>query len=419
MQHRCLPALAHAVLPVALALAALSPEPLGRPQAPATAPAVPAAAGVLLEVQSRDGAWRRLAEAPVEFEQLADLGGAIALRPVARDGLERGDGVERAQVELALDDAVLGRVAGAQGETLELELRGGARLSVAIDDVRRIVFAGRLGGASAAEAPPSGDRLYWVRPKGLDRVDGSFQEFSSEGVVFESALGVRTFPWSEVGALTIEPLGAAPTRERGPRSVSVDLAGGGRLHGDLQGVRAGSLRLNWRGRTPLALPLEALAQVVLDDGSVAHLSGVKPALAVEGWPENDDSGMRWPYQMDRSAMGEQLRCGGRAWPRGIGVHSPSRLEWELDGSWKALHGAAAIDDSVKLLAYRGSVRCAIYLDGASTPAWTSGRLEGGAAPVEFSGLALEGVRRLALVVEMDERLYVADRLNWLDLRLVK
>jgi hypothetical protein len=419
MQHRRLSALAHAVLPAALAVGALASTPLSHQQAPATPPAAPTVSGAVLEVQGRDGAWRRLAAAPAEFEQLADLGGAIAMRLGATSVGERGDGVERAQVELALDDAVLGRVAGAQGETLELELLGGARLSVSIDDVRRIVFAGRLGGASAAEAPPSGDRLYWVRPKGLDRVDGSFQEFSSEGIVFESALGVRTFPWSEVGALTIEPLGAAPVRERGARSVSVDLAGGGRLHGDLLGVRDGSLRLNWRGRTPLALPLEALAQVVLDDGSVAHLSGMKPALAVEGWPENDDTGMRWPYQLDRSVMGETLRSGGRAWPRGIGVHSPSRLEWELDGTWKALHGAAAIDDSVKLLAYRGSVRCAIYLDGAEAPAWSSGRLEGGAAPVEFSGLALEGVRRVALVVEMDERLYVADRLNWLDLRLVK
>lgn len=417
MPHRRILALAQLVLPVAVILGAAAEATACTAQSspPATPPS---ASSLVFEVQGRDGAWRRLAASPLEFEQLADLG-AIALRPAEPTGAARGDGVERAQVELALDDALLGRVAGAQGETLELELVGGARLSVSIDDVRRITFAGRLGGASVAEAPPSGDRLYWVRPKGLDRVDGSFQEFSATGIVFESALGVRTFPWSEVGALTIEPLGAAPKRERGARAVSVDLAGGGRLHGDLLGVRSGSLRLNWRGRTPLALPLEALAHVALDDGSVAHLSDLKPALALEGWPENDDSGMRWPYQLDRSVMGEALRAGGRAWPRGIGVHSPSRLEWELDGTWKALHGAAAIDDSVKLLAYRGSVRCAIYLDGAQSPAWTSGRIEGGAAPVEFRGLALEGVRRVALVVEMDERLYVADRLNWLDLRLVK
>jgi len=417
MQHRRIRALAQLVLPAAVALgavAAASTRALQEPL-PATPPTVPVAA---LEAQGRDGTWRPLPPGTVEFEQLADLG-AIALRAASASAAERGDGVERAQVELTLEDAVLGRIAGARGETLELELVGGARLSVSIDDVRRVVFAGRLGGASVVEAPPKGDRLYWVRPKGLDRVDGSFQEFSAEGVVFESALGVRTFPWAEIGALTIEPLGAARARERSPRAVSVDLMGGGRLHGDLLGVRDGSLRLNWRGRTPLALPLESLAQVALDDGSVAHLSAFAPTLAVEGWPENDDSGMRWPYQQDRAVMGGALRAGGRSWPRGVGVHSPSRLEWELDGSWKALHGAAAIDDSVKLLAYRGSVRCAIYLDGSQTPVWSSGRIEGGSAPVEFTGLALEGVRRIALVVEMDERLYVADRLNWLDLRLVK
>ena len=101
------------------------------------------------------------------------------------------------------------------------------------------------------------------------------------------------------------------------------------------------------------------------------------------------------------------------------MHAPSRLEFELDGTWKSLRGAVAIDDSVRLLAYRGCVEFSIFLDGASEPAWRSGRVRGGEAPLALPTLALDGKRRLALVVDMDERSFVADRADWLRMLLVR
>jgi hypothetical protein len=389
--------------------------------APATVPlptAPPAQAQRQVHVQSREGAWSPRPLSGFEFSALGDLK-AIAVRVDPPPGPRaEGPASERANLRLGEQDWVVARIASAAGEALQLELAGGGRLEVAIDDVLSIAFVSRLAGAPPLP-PERGDRLYWLRPRGVDRVDGSFQEFSAEGVVFDSALGVRAFPWSEVGALMIEPLGARSPAARSAKSVSVDLALGGRLHGELERVEQGVAHLRWRGGASLALALDALDQIVLDDGSVSHLSASAPARALEGWPPDDDSGMRWPYQLDRSVMGGPLRAGGKVWTRGVGVHAPSRLEWELDGSWKALHGAVAIDDSVELLAYRGSVQCAIYLDGAEAPVWRSGRIEGGTAPTSFGAIDLSGVRRVALQVEMDERLYVADRLDWLDLRLVK
>jgi hypothetical protein len=46
-------------------------------------------------------------------------------------------------------------------------------------------------------------------------------------------------------------------------------------------------------------------------------------------------------------------------------------------------------------------------------------VRGGEAPIALPALALEGKRRLALVVDMDERSFVADRADWLRMLLVR
>jgi len=371
----------------------------------------------LATLETRSGELSTRPLGGLEFAGLAELE-AVAVRfapPLTAEGMIPR--IDRAWVRFAGSDAVAARIASADGEALSLELAPSARLDVTIDDIRSIVFEARVREHLSPTAPESGDRLYWLRARGVDRVDGTFESFASDGVVFDSALGTKTFPWSEIGALFIEPLGAAPTVERSARSVALELRSGGQLRGELLAAKAGVLQFSWRGVTRLDLPFDLVREVLLDDGSVEHLSSIAPVSANEGWPEGDELGMHWPYQLNRSVMGGPLTVGGRTWSRGIGVHAPSRLEWRLDGGWKTLVGAAAIDDSVGRLSYHGSVRCSIFVGDASTPAWTSGKLEGGAAPASIGPLDLSGATKLTLVVEMDERLYVADRLDWLGMRL--
>lgn len=397
-----------------LAVAALARHSSGPAQQDSAAGT---AAASVVSVQARSGVWTQHALDGLGSTPFQTLN-AIAIRIERAAPLPTLD-PQRFEFRLGADEWLAAVIARADGELLTVELGQGARLELSIDDVLSIAAPARMAAFERPVPAERGDRLYWLRPKGVDRVDGSFQSFAAAGVVFESALGVRTFPWSEVGALAIEPLGVRPPPRPSPQSVTVDLASGGRLHGELLGVGEGLVRLRWRGQAELALACDVVDQIVLDDGSVAHLGAFRPTRINEGVAEGDESGMRWPYQIDRSVMGGSLRAGGRVFSRGVGVHAPSRLEWELDGTWQSLLGAVAIDDSVELLAYRGSVRCAIYLDDAAEPAWRSGRIEGATPPTLIGDLQLSGVRRIALEVDMDERLYVADRLNWIELRLVK
>ena len=387
----------------------------------ALAPQEPPA--VKLWLEGRDGSLRARSAEGLDVAGLAELG-AISVR---FEGFSAPPPPKEAQAlwaEVRLDggDVLYGAVRGGSGERLALEFGGGARLEIDAERLVSLAFSGRTErpALQGLEAPSKGDRLYWLRPSGLDRVDGTLEEFSAQGVAFDSQLGRRVFPWAEVAALFVEPLG--PSRDAaagGAARVCVDLADGGRLHAELARLEAGGVRLRWGGASSLQLPLGAVAELCADDGSLAYLSSLAPVSVREGWPPDDELGLKWPFRVDRAVTGEPLRAAGRVWSRGLGVHAPSRLEWALDGRWSALRGAVAIDDSVLLLPYRGSVEFSIYLDGRAEPAWKSGRVRGGDAPLPLPPLALGGVQRLALVVEMDERSYVADRGDWLRMLLLR
>lgn len=366
-------------------------------------------------IEARDGA---LSSRSLEGFELAslDAAGAISVRVEGcTEPAPPGAPESRASVALVGGDRLVAAVRGGEGDRLELELAGGVPLAIDVGELLALEF--RRDGAAAFSAPARGDRLYWVRSAGFDTLDGTLEGFAAEGVRFDSVLGSRTFPWLEVAALFVEPL--EDPRALPERAVLLDLADGGRISGGLARWDAGGLALALDAQRTLVFPSGAVREVTAGDGSVAFLSALEPALVREGWEEGGDLGLRWPWQRDRAVTGTPLSAGGRAWSRGVGVHAPSRLEYALDGSWKSLRGAVAIDDSVRLLAYKGSVEFSIYLDGASEPAWRSGRVRGGEAPVTLPALALEGKRRLALVVDMDERSFVADRADWLRMLLVR
>ena len=343
---------------------------------------------------------------------------------------------DRAVLRLVGGDRLLGPVTDGDGDYLELELIGGARPRVLIDSIESLRFPGRLGEEALATLEPasSGDRLYWVRPGGVDRVDGTVESFEEDGVRFEGVLGSKVFPWEEIAALFVETFEESPDGDPadGPASgqgasapaVVLDLIDGSRLHGRLIGLDESSARLELRGAGTVVLPVPVLAELVPDGGLARFLSAMTPSEVSEGSPfvtgddgVVDDLGMRWPHRMDRSVTGGPLTCGGVKSSRGIGVHAPSRLVFELDGSYRELRGAVGIDDTVLLLPHRGSVVFRVVVDGSVR--WESGLVRGGAAPVEIGPIELEGARQIALEVDMATRFHVADRANWMRMLLVR
>lgn len=375
----------------------------------------------VVELVDRDG--------QIERKELSDLGDDIQLGDTVLlrwEGLVAPVPMEpasaRASLVLVSGDRLYGHVVGGEVDDLIVRLVGEVETRLAIDDLERIVFESRIPSAWTApvEAADEGDRLYRVQGTALDRLDGTVEELTEEGVRFHGVLGSRVLPWNEVAALFVESLGPLEpeTDETAGDlpAVVVDLIDGGRLRGELRSLDDQECVLGTR-RGELRLPLAILGSLALDDGSVAFLSDLAPKETTDGAPFGDDLGMRWPHRFDRSVTGKPLRAAGRAFSRGIGVHAPSRMVWELDGGWTRLLGSVAVDDEVLLLSSRGSVVFRVLVDGQ--PLWESPILHGGDTPLELPELELSGAKELVLEVDASTDFFVADRADWLTMMLVR
>jgi hypothetical protein len=381
-----------------------------------TAPSQDTASAGKLILESATGERTERALSGLSIRDLRELPAAL----VGFEGFPAPEslGSDAVEVSLVGGDRLVAKLGAGEGERLALELAGGARLSLHVDRLEGLVSVGLAADQRAAlERPREGDRLYWRRPEGIDRVDGTLEGFGSEGVRFAGPISKRSFAWSEVAALFIETLGAGEIQRGEGAPVVIDLTDGGRLHAALVRLDVSGAQISVAPGSEILLPPGAIEEVAVDDGTLAFLSDLAPSAAEEGSPFGDDLGMRWPHRVDRCVTGTELVVAGETWRRGIGVHAPSRLVWELDGGWKELRGSFAIDDSVLQLSYHGSVKATIRVDGEIR--WESGLVRGGGAPLALPRIPLSGARELALEVEMAENHYVADRADWLRLILVR
>jgi hypothetical protein len=342
---------------------------------------------------------------------------------------------ERAVVTLNGGDRLTGRVRGGRAELVDVEVAGNVRIGLAVDEISSLVFPSRIPsvGAVVPSAPKEGDRLYRRAGSGLDVLDGGIEEFTKEGVrIHGQSVGSKLVPWTEIAALYVEGLGAAapkapdpkaprtspkeqPKEQTGKPQISLDLADGGRLRGELERLSAEGCRLSTRNHEKVLVPIAAIAQVVVEDGSVAFLSSMTPAEAPPSTPFGDDLGMRFETRFDRSVAGGALTAGGKTYARGLGMHAPGRILFKLDGAWKRLRGAVAVDDDTLRLTARGSVIFRVKVDGKVR--FESLELHGGDPPVAFDQIDLSGAQELVLEADPSDGSSVADRADWLQMIL--
>lgn len=410
--------------PIVLLCAALLTLPLASVASQGSAPSV------VLESLSGATERRPLAEFDLARATAPDT---LFVRP---QGLPRGEtlvGADVAWLRLHGDgqhggDHVRAHVRGGAEDLLRVELFDTADWVVSVDRIAELVFRERISAEVLAGLEPaeSGDLLFWIREGGgLDRVPGTLLEFGAEGPRLESSFGERTYPWGEIAALFVEALDEGTPHEavgsdpglRVGAVVGVDLVDGGRLFGVLEALDAEVCRIATAPGREVELPLWSVAEVAVDDGRARYLSELDPIRAREGSAFGDDLGLTWHHRRDRAVTGGPLRAGGRVWRRGLGVHAPSELTWELGGTWTSLRGSVAIDDEVLLLAARGSVVFRVQVDGDVR--FESDIVRGGRPPLSLPPIDLRGARELTLEVDMSDEHFVADRANWLGLLLVR
>lgn len=147
---------------------------------------------------------------------------------------------------------------------------------------------------------------------------------------------------------------------------------------------------------------------------VTYLSDLTPL----GFKHTPFLALDWPLGIDRNVSGGQLRSHGVVYTKGLGMHSTSRVAYELGGQYRRFAAELALDDEV---GQGGSVVGRVYVERKPRQ-WEEvyrSRVVRGGDPLLPVAVDVRGAQRLALVIESADRADQLDRANWLDARVVR
>jgi hypothetical protein len=243
---------------------------------------------------------------------------------------------------------------------------------------------------------------------------GMDSDGSGEVVVeMRSALGETPIPIERVRAIAFSLQTSVPPLEQPAYKpmLRVGLSDGSlvsaeSIRGDGEQAMLTSKLLGER-----RIAVKEIQSIQADGPRIAYLSDLEPA----GYESEPYLDLQWPYRRDQSVLGPSPFVGGRRYLKSIGMHSASRLTFDVDGAYTRFAASVAIDDAAK---GRGSVvfRVLVKIEGDWREAHASGVVRGGDAPQDVTA-DLSGATQLALVVDFADRGDERDYANWLDARL--
>lgn len=164
-----------------------------------------------------------------------------------------------------------------------------------------------------------------------------------------------------------------------------------------------------------SLPAESIQRLDYSQGKVVYLSALEPR-EVKYTPFWD---FVFEYQRDRHLFGGPLRVGGRAYARGLAIHSKTLLRYRLGGEYRRFLALMGLDPEITYDTQhpetRALVRVEIRGDGRSLFA---ADVRAGDPPQPLD-LPVEGVADLEILVDFGDNSDIGDRLHLAEARVVK
>jgi hypothetical protein len=288
---------------------------------------------------------------------------------------------------------------------LPLELVAGIILQPPADRATLDAWTARIAAASGQT-----DRL--LLDNG-DELTGSVAGLTDKVVPLESDAGKVEVGADKVAAIIFNPTLVHRSRTSGPRML-LGFADGSRLAAVELVADATGAAIKLAGGAGLKAETDEIVALQPLGGKVVYVSDLKP-LSYRHLPYLQ---LEWPYHSDRNVLGGWLRAGGKAFAKGLGMHSPSRITYDLDRPYRRFDAELAIDEEA---GDRGSVVFRVLVDdgrGAWSERAASEIIRGGQAPVPIS-VELTGAKRLSLLVDYSDRADELDHADWLNARLVR
>jgi hypothetical protein len=245
-----------------------------------------------------------------------------------------------------------------------------------------------------------------------DRVEGTLTELARGSCRVRAGRRVVDLPLARVAVIALAGELRAPGLPPRPYGHLV-LSDGCRLA--LASARVDAKGGMLIGKTlfgsAIEAPLERVAALDLRQGAAVYLSDLEPT-AYEHTPF---LGVSWPYTRDAAVAGGPMRLAGSTHDKGLGMHSESRLTYDLGGRYRRFEVDVGLDERT---GKRGQVRIEVLVDGKPRPLGNSGELTAADGPLRLR-LDVRGARTLTLVVRFGRFGDVQGHVNWADARVIR
>jgi hypothetical protein len=341
-----------------------------------------------------------------------------AVAPVAAPAAPAGE--PAAWVRLADGSALVAASVTSAGGTTRLGF-GGDR---SIELPSRAVVAVRLQGhaettaaewARLQESQAAGDLLVVRKGNSLDSHRGILREIGPAAVRFEVDGEVLPVKREKVFGVIVCQTAARTLPESICQLVEAD---GSTWDAQTVGLDGGQVQ--WT--TPLGLtvkrPLDGLVKIDFSQGKIVYLSDLKPESVewtpyiAAGKPLASWSEFFRPRN-DQSLRSGPLELGGKAYEKGLALHSRTTMVYRLPGRFQHFRAVAGIDDRFRP---RGNVRLVIRGDDKELVKLTVAGTDEQPQPIDVD---LGGVRRMTILVDFGDDLDVAGHLDLCEARIVK
>ncbi|HJT77521.1 MAG TPA: NPCBM/NEW2 domain-containing protein [Gemmataceae bacterium] len=339
----------------------------------------------------------------------------VALR---RDDLPMPPFPAGEQLLFANGDRLAAHVLGLRGERLEVRLPPGLGGDRPVTLPLSAVSVVWLGAPDDADDPAGLRRRLASDRRSRDRVllrngdalEGVFDGMDEKAVRVEVEQKPVSVARGKVAAVALSTELAESLKPRGPYARLV-LAGGSRVSLAKATCDGAALTGTTLFDAPVRVPLAQVAALYVYQGRAVYLSDLKPRR-VEQTKYLD---VNWPPVADGSVAGRDLRLAGGTYDKGLGLHSGTRVTYDLAGGYRRFEARVGLDDQT---GRRGSVRVRVLADGKPLDVGWDRELmaRDGAVPIHAD---VRGARELTLAVEFGQGGDVQDDVDWVDARLVK
>ncbi len=193
-----------------------------------------------------------------------------------------------------------------------------------------------------------------VRLANGDELTGTITGFAKSALEFQTTAGPLKIDIGRIDAVIFHSKTRSSTKPRDLHAW-IGFRDGSRLLASSVVAADKRAKLVLPGGAELTAPINVVSAIMPLGGQVTYLSD----LTASGYRFIPYLDLAWNYRTDRSVEGNPLRAENRLYLKGVGMHSASRLTYDLDQPCRRFDAKLAVDDET---AGRGSVVGRVFVD---------------------------------------------------------